>query len=295
MVRLHSVALFFLSLTLILGCGRNGSPDDNVDGRGRKDVPGGNLAAQGEELAALEEQIAVKEKELAELKAKADPLRAAIAKGKPPDQPYRIPGRRNGTGLSALGASTVGLLGSPPGEGPLLASAALIPGRTSGITAFFRWDDLLKNKAVELAHNKDYPGWYQEKYYYKVLAGADAKTNFKSNGLTFGYLRQEPKTTSSAHNHPAAEIYYIISGTAKWSVDDELNQPVGPGSIIFHRPYAVHGWVSGDEPLEALWVWWEERDSVPDVFRMGSRLTNRERDWDSERNAKPWAEIFRPR
>jgi molybdopterin-containing oxidoreductase family iron-sulfur binding subunit len=35
--------------------------------------------------------------------------------------------------LSILGASTVGLLGSPQGQGPLLAASALIPGRTAWI------------------------------------------------------------------------------------------------------------------------------------------------------------------
>jgi WD40 repeat protein len=35
--------------------------------------------------------------------------------------------------LSAFGASTVGLLGSPNGEGPLLAASALFPGRTTAL------------------------------------------------------------------------------------------------------------------------------------------------------------------
>jgi putative ABC transport system permease protein len=34
--------------------------------------------------------------------------------------------------LPLLGASTVGLLGSPPGQGPLLAASALVPGRAEG-------------------------------------------------------------------------------------------------------------------------------------------------------------------
>jgi two-component system, NtrC family, sensor histidine kinase KinB len=42
------------------------------------------------------------------------------------DEYFEIPG-----GLSGLGASTVGLLGSPAGEGPLLAASALVPGRTA--------------------------------------------------------------------------------------------------------------------------------------------------------------------
>jgi hypothetical protein len=36
--------------------------------------------------------------------------------------------------LPALGASTVGLLGSPSGQGPLLAASALIPGKTGSLT-----------------------------------------------------------------------------------------------------------------------------------------------------------------
>jgi quercetin dioxygenase-like cupin family protein len=153
-----------------------------------------------------------------------------------------------------------------------------IPGRVEGTSAFGREGE------ARLRANKTYPGWFRgsrgdgfaderSRYHYTQLVGpSDALLS--ANRVNFGTLVLKPKTTYPAHNHPAAEIYYILEGEADWYVDDERCQ-VGPGSIIYHRPSAVHGWTTTSEkPLKAVWMWWAEGEGTPDELSKGARLTN---------------------
>src|SRR5262249_48363998 len=135
--------------------------------------------------------------------------------------------------------------------------------------------------------NPQYPAWFRGKapdgradatshYSYKELVGPsrDVKRGLHACHLRFGTLVLKPGRMYPAHNHPAAEGYYVVRGRGMWYVDDEC-QEVGPGSVIYHRPYAAHGWrnLSAREPLELVWVWWAER-ARSDVLEEGARFTN---------------------
>jgi quercetin dioxygenase-like cupin family protein len=161
-----------------------------------------------------------------------------------------------------------------------------IPGRLEGTTSFSH-EENARPRA-----NASYPDWFRgtgldgwaderSRYHYTELVGPlSADTKLLANGVHFGTFVLQPGTTYPAHNHPAPEIYFILEGTADWWVDDE-HQRVKPGSIILHRPHAVHGWRNdGDRPLKAVWVWWSEGDSTPDELTRGARLTNPKRDAD---------------
>ena len=155
-----------------------------------------------------------------------------------------------------------------------------IPGRLEGTTAFFKEAD------GDRKANKSYPAWFRGNgadgiadkdslYWYVDLIGPKSFVNKGHNNefFYFGTLELAPGETYPAHNHPAAEIYYVVSGEADWFVDDE-SQSVVPGSMIYHRPYAVHGWrnISTDKPLRVVWAWWSEGD--PSVLAKGARFTN---------------------
>jgi quercetin dioxygenase-like cupin family protein len=154
------------------------------------------------------------------------------------------------------------------------------PGRLKGTTAFFNEADAVKKA------NKSYPSWYRGEgkdgladnsslYYYVDLIGPAASVGNAHHNeyINMGTLELKPGETYPAHSHPAPEIYYVISGEAQWFVDDE-SQTVVPGSMIYHRPYAVHGWrnLSKDKPLRVAWIWWSEGDNS--VLAKGARFTN---------------------
>jgi quercetin dioxygenase-like cupin family protein len=135
--------------------------------------------------------------------------------------------------------------------------------------------------------NKTYPEWFRgggpdgwaderSRYRYTQLVGPK-DAGLQAARLLMGTLILDPKTTYPAHSHPAAEIYYILEGEADWYVDERM-QKVGPGTVIYHRPHAIHGWrnTSPTKPLRALWVWWEEGDGTPTVLNVGAKLTDPE-------------------
>lgn len=157
-----------------------------------------------------------------------------------------------------------------------------IPGRKEGTTAFFHEKD-----APQLS-NKSYPAWYRgnapdgkadqdSKYWYTQLIGkaSYASKLVTADNLQFGTLQLKPGETYPAHNHPSPEIYFVLDGEADWWVDDEKEHVV-PGSMIYHRPYAVHGWIntSKEKPLRVIWIWWAEGDIKAADLDKGARFTN---------------------
>ena len=47
--------------------------------------------------------------------------------------------------------------------------------------------------------------------------------------------------------------YLIISGTAKWYIDDQIFEAEA-GKLIHHPPGAGHRFVTSDQPLLAIWI-----------------------------------------
>jgi quercetin dioxygenase-like cupin family protein len=174
-----------------------------------------------------------------------------------------------------------------------------VPGRLEGTTAFAHEKDA-GHRAT-----KSYPSWFRgnapnskadesSKYYYTQLVGPKKPgyeyitSGLNAANMQMGTLALMPGATYPAHNHPAREIYFVIEGEADWFVDDE-KQHVTPGSIVMHRPYAVHGWTAmGEKPLKAMWVQWTDGDENPDLMDKGARLVNPKLA-EQEATAKPYA------
>lgn len=91
-----------------------------------------------------------------------------------------------------------------------------------------------------------------------------------SDSLRIGLLLQRPQISYPGHAHDAEEFYFILSGKAKWQVD-ETSFEVSAGDLIHHPPTAIHAMQTTRHPLLAAWVWrgalagrfWYE--SAPDI------------------------------
>lgn len=58
------------------------------------------------------------------------------------------------------------------------------------------------------------------------------------------------------HSHPAPEIYFILSGTAEWTVGHETFM-AEPEMAIYHASNIPHRIVNrSNEPLKTVWFWW---------------------------------------
>jgi quercetin dioxygenase-like cupin family protein len=59
-----------------------------------------------------------------------------------------------------------------------------------------------------------------------------------------------------AHHHPAPEIYVVLEGRLRWTVEGCDAREVGPGTVVIHRPSQIHAMETLDGPAKLLWMWW---------------------------------------
>jgi mannose-6-phosphate isomerase-like protein (cupin superfamily) len=90
---------------------------------------------------------------------------------------------------------------------------------------------------------------------------------FRSDSVCLGLTLIGKETLYPAHYHPAIELYYVVAGTATWTLN-ESSQSYPPGSCILHPSMSIHAMETQDEPLLAIYTW-----SGPDI-RTSSSYTN---------------------
>lgn len=101
-----------------------------------------------------------------------------------------------------------------------------------------------------------YPEELQKVMHWKMLIGGGAAPAIPQKDVLMGVLDLEAGGFYPLHSHPAPEIYFIMSGTAKWTVGDETFTST-PGMSIYHAPNVPHRMVNhGTEPLRTVWFWW---------------------------------------
>ncbi len=77
---------------------------------------------------------------------------------------------------------------------------------------------------------------------------------YVSNSFCFGFTLIAPHSLYPAHFHPATELYYVLSGTAEWTLNGKSSMQA-PGSFILHPSNAIHSMRTASEPLLALYTW----------------------------------------
>jgi quercetin dioxygenase-like cupin family protein len=104
--------------------------------------------------------------------------------------------------------------------------------------------------------SEQYPEALRRVYRYKALVGGRRPGVIPQSDVLMGMLELAPRATYPAHKHPAPELYYVMSGTAEWTVGDETFT-AGPGTAIYHPPNTLHRMVNaGDEVLRTVYMWW---------------------------------------
>lgn len=94
---------------------------------------------------------------------------------------------------------------------------------------------------------------YMAGYAYADLVGP--RGLIPSDSVAMGVLLLGPGRLYPDHNHPAAEIYHVLSGTADWSRDGGPFAPQPPGSRILHPPWMNHAMAVQRETLFAWYGW----------------------------------------
>lgn len=76
-----------------------------------------------------------------------------------------------------------------------------------------------------------------------------------SDDVTLGFVLLGPDTSYPFHEHPARELYYVMSGTAGWATDfdDYVVRP--PGTFLLHTEDQPHAMRTYAEPMLAVSAW----------------------------------------
>lgn len=115
-----------------------------------------------------------------------------------------------------------------------------------------------------------YPDDLQKAVHWKLLIGGDMPSIHQKDVL-MGILDLEAGGYYPLHSHPSPEIYFILSGTAEWTVGDETFI-AAPGTAVYHAPDVPYRMVNrGGESLHTVWFWWAPNGNR-DLLQVGVKL-----------------------
>jgi mannose-6-phosphate isomerase-like protein (cupin superfamily) len=123
--------------------------------------------------------------------------------------------------------------------------------------------NIFHERQFPLQANPSYPEKLKRNYRYRLLVD-DAY-------MKMGTLELDTGAHYPAHSHPAAEVYYLMHGRARWRIGNEESE-ILPGAVMMHSQNASHEFENiGNIPLKLLWVWWAkdgntEKLNVPAVL-----------------------------
>lgn len=69
-----------------------------------------------------------------------------------------------------------------------------------------------------------------------------------------GFTVMAKQTQYPTHCHPAVELYWVITGNARWCTPTS-DRMVPSGELVLHRSNEPHAMQTFEEPLLALWGW----------------------------------------
>ena len=115
---------------------------------------------------------------------------------------------------------------------------------------------LLTRCAPELAWTRGsmaMPASFAERFCFVEVMGPTGLLN--AENVSFGLYLQYPQTFYPAHNHAAEEYYFLLSGEARWQIDDGDWFSARPLDFIHHEHLQRHAMETSDRPLLAMWAW----------------------------------------
>ncbi|WP_424947603.1 dimethylsulfonioproprionate lyase family protein [Candidatus Spongiihabitans sp.] len=87
------------------------------------------------------------------------------------------------------------------------------------------------------------------------VAIMDFSKMFEMGKVVAGLMYVDAGCAYPEHNHPPAEIYFLISGTAKWRWGGHKDyRRLTAGNLLYNHPYDWHGVEAGPTPVLALYV-----------------------------------------
>lgn len=124
---------------------------------------------------------------------------------------------------------------------------------------------------VKWTGSPQYPDELRKVYRYKALIGGSRPGVIPQDDVLMGVLELAPGAIYPGHAHPSPEIYYVMSGSASWTVGKETFT-AEPGTGIYHPSDTLHRMANiGDDVLRVVYFWWAPGGNR-EVLKIGSKL-----------------------
>ncbi len=110
----------------------------------------------------------------------------------------------------------------------------------------------ISEKLVWREASRGVPDFFKGGYAFAEIIGE--KGLIVSENIRIGLFLQKPQVNYPLHAHEAEELYIILSGNARWKIDEKMFNVI-PGTIIKHQSCQDHATFTEEETLFALWIW----------------------------------------
>ena len=110
----------------------------------------------------------------------------------------------------------------------------------------------ISKKLVWREASRGVPDFFKGGYAFAEIIGEQGL--IVSENIRIGLFLQKPQVNYPLHAHEAEELYIILSGNARWKIDDKMFNVI-PGTIIKHQSCQDHATFTEEETLFALWIW----------------------------------------
>ncbi len=94
---------------------------------------------------------------------------------------------------------------------------------------------------------------FLDEYGYVEVVGPGRRID--TDAARVGFLMLGPRTHYPIHEHPAEEVYHVVSGDALWLRADRPWAVEPPGTMIHHPPWMRHATHAQTQPMLALYCW----------------------------------------
>ena len=122
----------------------------------------------------------------------------------------------------------------------------------SGAVPHFRWSQNASYTECNCSRA------FLDGYAYAGLSGPDASLVWAAPRT--GVFLMAPDLIYPGHNHPAREIYLILTPGVEWRLDNGEWFEVQAGDLIFHDSWVLHEMRTHDAPMPAIAAWIEDGD-----------------------------------
>ena len=92
--------------------------------------------------------------------------------------------------------------------------------------------------------------------------------NFISKELSVYFIFFDKKTFYTWHHHEAEEIYFVLSGKAKFESIGDESKILGPNQARFHKSFQPHSLTTLDDRCLSIVVWKDKLDSEVSVVEI---------------------------